>query len=83
LNQIHRELERGKQFGEYLQVRGTSIHGTFKLNPDYVPSDEDRSKSPDFAFPPEVVKHEERIDLAAIVAHECISIYVAKLKSPE
>jgi hypothetical protein len=40
LDLIYHELERGKETGEFLQTKGSSVHGFFKLNLDYIPPEE-------------------------------------------
>jgi hypothetical protein len=55
LDQIYRELERGKEAGEFIQVKGNSVHGFFAWNMSHMfPMKFGESKEdPDFAFPPE------------------------------
>jgi hypothetical protein len=56
LDQIYQELQRGKESGEYLQVKGDSVHGFFTWNLSYIfPMEfaEKKEETPDFSFPPE------------------------------
>jgi hypothetical protein len=54
LDLICKELQRGKEENEYLQVKGNSIHGFFTFNCFYVPPGECQSKGlPDYLNPPE------------------------------
>jgi hypothetical protein len=48
-------LKRGKDSGEYLPVRGDSVHGFFTWNLSYMfPMDfAEKKEDPDFTFPPE------------------------------
>jgi hypothetical protein len=84
LDQIHRELQRGKNSGEYLQIKGNSTHGFFTSNFSHMfPMDfgEKKQETPDFSFPPKVDKEPEFINFNETVARAYISKYITALKS--